>query len=99
MVDSILNIVEFRGVIAGLAADRHRGIGGPMVGIDPGDNMLLVLLATTVLVKMNQAVCGINSRRATAGQGPMVEIARSQFSQFGRSVTAGILVISTKGLA
>ena len=60
-----------------------------MVGVDPRDNMLFVLLVAAVLVKMNQPVSRIYSRRATAGQRHMIEIARGQFGKFGSQSSSG----------
>ena len=74
MVDRILNIIELRGVIAGLTTNRHGRIGRTVIGVNPRNNMFLCVLAATVLVKMNKAVSRINRRRTPTGQGHMVEI-------------------------
>ena len=88
-MDSVLNIIELRGMIPRLATYGHRGIGRAMVGVDPGNNMFLVLFAAAVLIEMNQPISGIYSCGATAGQGHMIEIARGQFGQFGSQSSRG----------
>ena len=56
MVNCVLNIIEFRGMIAGFSSYGHRGIGRAVVGVHAGDNMFFVLFITTVLVKMDHPV-------------------------------------------
>ena len=61
MVDSVLNIVKFWGVITRFAADGHCCIGCPMIRIDSRNNMFFIMLTAAVLIKMDQAIGGINS--------------------------------------
>ena len=88
-MDRILNIIEFRGVIAGLATNRHGRIGRAMIGVNPRNNMFLGMFAATVLVKMNQAVSRINRRRTAARQGHMVEIPGRKLGKLGRKGCSG----------
>ena len=61
-----------------------------MIGIMTGNNVLLVPLAALVVVKLHQAVGGVDGGRAAAGVDHMIEVAWRQCGRGPPSRSSGL---------
>ena len=82
VVDQRVGVIELRHPVGGLVADRHGQGGGAVIGVETGDDVLLLRLAAAVLVVLDQPVRGVHGGGAAGGQEHVVEVAGGQAGEF-----------------
>ena len=74
MVDCIALIIKLWRMVGFFTPNRHRDISTTMVGTITSNDVLFIMLATAILIKLDQTIRRVYSSRTAAAVHNMIQI-------------------------